>query len=299
MSTIKQISVYNGSNWDDYDIGVSATDLENALQLNSPLVGSTNIKNVLTNLIGSESILTGNRILITNGNGKLITSTINPQTLNTLDSLNDIPDKVTALEKTTNVVGIIQMFAGTVAPVGWKFCNGEALLISEYQELNAVLNGKYNKSGVASGYFNLPDFRSRFPAGYTPGGTGGSANAIIPSHAHSIPAKTTGSGGASHSHYLTGSTAQRLIGYNYGTVNKGVTRAAVSGSGNHIAPIINMNGINKTLDFTGFTSTGNTTASHTHSTPASTTGSQGVSATNANLPPYLGINFIIYTGVVL
>ena len=31
MSTIKQISVYNGSNWDDYDIGVSATDLENAL----------------------------------------------------------------------------------------------------------------------------------------------------------------------------------------------------------------------------------------------------------------------------
>lgn len=295
MSTIKQISVYNGSNWDDYNIGVSAADLENALQLSSPLVGSTNIKNVLTNLIGSESMLTGNRILITNGNGKLITSTINPQTLNTLDSLNDIPDKVTALEKTTNVVGIIQMFAGATAPAGWKFCNGEALLISQYPELNTVLNGKYNKSGVASGYFNLPDFRSRFPAGYTPGGTGGSANAIIPSHAHSIPSKTTNSGGASHSHYLAGSTAQRVIGYNYGTVNAGVIKVAVSPSGTNYAPAVKK----KNVDFTGFTSTGATTASHTHTTPASTTGSTGQSATNANLPPYLGINFIIYTGVVL
>lgn len=295
MSTIKQISVYNGSNWDDYNIGVSAADLENALQLSSPLVGSTNIKNVLTNLIGSESMLTGNRILITNGNGKLITSTINPQTLNTLDSLNDIPDKVTALEKTTNVVGIIQMFAGATAPAGWKFCNGEALLISQYPELNTVLNGKYNKSGVASGYFNLPDFRSRFPAGYTPGGTGGSANAIIPSHAHSIPSKTTNSGGASHSHYLAGSTAQRVIGYNYGTVKAGVIKVAVSPSGTNYAPAVKK----KNVDFTGFTSTGATTASHTHTTPASTTGSTGQSATNANLPPYLGINFIIYTGVVL
>ncbi len=58
-------------------------------------------------------------------------------------------------------LGEIRMFAGNFAPVGWAFCEGQLLPISEYDGLFQVLGTTYGGDGVAT--FALPDLRGRVP----------------------------------------------------------------------------------------------------------------------------------------
>ena len=61
-------------------------------------------------------------------------------------------------------IGTIITFAGTVAPIGYLFCDGSEKQISVYQSLYNVISDQY---GQATGYntFKLPDLRGRFPLG--------------------------------------------------------------------------------------------------------------------------------------
>lgn len=60
-----------------------------------------------------------------------------------------------------NYLGEIKMFAGTFAPVGWAFCNGQLLPISQNTALFNLLGTTYGGNGTTT--FALPDLRGRFP----------------------------------------------------------------------------------------------------------------------------------------
>lgn len=58
-------------------------------------------------------------------------------------------------------VGEIKMFAGNFAPVGWAFCNGQQLPISENDVLFALLGTTYGGDGQET--FRLPNLCGRVP----------------------------------------------------------------------------------------------------------------------------------------
>jgi len=103
--------------------------------------------------------------------------------------------------------------------------------------------------------FNLPNYTNRMPYGTTIGATGGSADAIVVTHTHAATVVDPG-----HFH-TTLSTTNASIGSSVPTLSG--------------------------------TSTSNTSTEKTGISVSNA--NAGASGTNANLPPYLGINFIIKT----
>jgi microcystin-dependent protein len=102
------------------------------------------------------------------------------------------------------------------------------------------------------------------PYGTTLGATGGTADAVVVSHTHTATSTVTD---PQHSHL---SNAVGLL-----------------------SPTINWVGTGG-LSYNNGNST-NTASASTGITVGTTNSTEGVSGTNANLPPYLGINFIIKT----
>jgi microcystin-dependent protein len=152
--------------------------------------------------------------------------------------------------------GVINMWGTVSAPTGWLLCDGSAVSRSTYSALFAVVSTTFG-TGDGTTTFNLPNYTNRMPYGTTIGSTGGSADAIVVSHTHTATVTDPG-------HHHLGSV------YNY---YNGST-----GGGGYVS------GVNQSAVTTDST-TGITV----------TNASAGVSGTNANLPPYLGINFIIKT----
>lgn len=121
---------------------------------------------------------------------------------------------------------------------------------------------------LCNGSNGTPDLRNRFVVGagstYAVDATGGSADAIVVSHTHTFSGTTAAAG--SHNHTVTAS-------------NQSSQNGTVSGGG--------------TLPATGSsTLTTSTVADHTH-TYSGTTASAGSSGTNANLPPYYALCYIM------
>jgi microcystin-dependent protein len=58
-------------------------------------------------------------------------------------------------------VGEIRMFGGNFAPLGWAFCDGSVLSISQNTVLFQLIGTTYGGDGVQT--FNLPDLRGRVP----------------------------------------------------------------------------------------------------------------------------------------
>ena len=88
-------------------------------------------------------------------------------------------------------IGEIRMIAGNYAPVGWEFCHGQLLPISENETLFVIIGTMYGGDGEST--FALPDLRGRIPihqgAGYQVAQTGGVESVTlsvnqIPSHTH-------------------------------------------------------------------------------------------------------------------
>ena len=161
--------------------------------------------------------------------------------------------------------GSMLMWPTATAPSGYLLCNGQAVSRSTYATLFAVTSTVYGV-GDGSTTFNVPDLRDRFPIGagttYSAGGTGGSADAIVVSHTHTATSTVTD---PSHSHSASG-----IVGVGGGGFATSSPGTAASGSVG-----------------TGSSSTGISVAT--------TNASTGSSGTGANLPPYLGIHFIIKT----
>lgn len=157
-------------------------------------------------------------------------------------------------------VGEIRMFGGNFAPVGWMFCQGQLLSISEYAVLFDLIGTTYGGDGQST--FALPDLRSRFPmhvgAGYVLGQIGGEESVTLT--ANQIPA---------HRHQLTGSSVASA------TSPAGATPAVSS-----------------------LSQYATTTATPTDELLPTAIATTGGSQPHENLSPYLGLNFIIaFTGI--
>lgn len=94
-------------------------------------------------------------------------------------------------------VGEIRMFAGNFAPVGWLFCDGQLLPISENETLFQLIGTTYGGDGEST--FALPNLQSRVPIhqgnGFILAETGGVETVTltvqqIPAHSHPFLATT-------------------------------------------------------------------------------------------------------------
>lgn len=104
--------------------------------------------------------------------------------------------------------GGLMPFAGSAAPIGWLFCQGQSLLRTDYPALFAAIGTTY---GAADGtHFTLPDMRGRIPAGVD-----GGANRLTSSFFGSTAA--LGATGGYESHTLT--TAQLASHSHANTLN--------------------------------------------------------------------------------
>src|SRR5579864_7252262 len=97
-------------------------------------------------------------------------------------------------------IGEIRMFGGNFAPVGWAFCNGAIIPISQNDALFNLIGTTYGGDGQST--FALPDLQSRLPVhvgpGFALGQTGGAESVTlttsqIPSHSH-VPQVNSGLG---------------------------------------------------------------------------------------------------------
>ncbi len=147
--------------------------------------------------------------------------------------------------------GGIIMWSGSQAsiPAGWFLCNGA--------------NG-------------TPDLRDRFVVGagtsYGVGASGGSKDAVVVSHSHSITINSAGQ----HNHEIAGGDnggGLRSTGESY-NIRTGLSNAETLGYWN-------------SGDWSQFIADAGT---HSHSATIATSGTSG---TNANLPPYYALCFIM------
>lgn len=97
----------------------------------------------------------------------------------------------------TPYLGEIRLFGGSFAPVGWMFCHGQLLAISENDALFNLIGTTYGGDGQST--FALPDLSSRVPVhqgnGYVLAETGGAEEVTltlgqIPAHSHPLVVST-------------------------------------------------------------------------------------------------------------
>nr|WP_315422800.1 tail fiber protein [uncultured Pedobacter sp.] len=60
-------------------------------------------------------------------------------------------------------IGEIRAFAGSFAPMNWRFCQGQPMQINDYTALFAITGTTYGGDGVTT--FNLPNIASRIVVG--------------------------------------------------------------------------------------------------------------------------------------
>jgi microcystin-dependent protein len=99
----------------------------------------------------------------------------------------------TSVQATNEMIGEIQLYAGTNVPGGWAPCDGSLLQIAGYPAVFGVISNYFGGDGVTT--FALPDLRGRIPVGSTngqPGATYGAEQAVLtiaqmPPHTHTAP----------------------------------------------------------------------------------------------------------------
>lgn len=180
-------------------------------------------------------------------------------------STNTTQIATTAFVRSIIPTGVITMWYGSTAsiPSGWYLCDGT--------------NG-------------TPDLRDRFVVGagstYAVNGTGGSANATLVSHTHTATSTSTFTGSAlgTHTHSITDPGHTHSPGFiSTANINSGTSDG---GSVQTPAAIPSA--------FTGI-SINSASAGTPAGTVATTTtnSTEGSSATNANLPPYYALAYIM------
>jgi len=188
------------------------------------------------------------------------------------------------------VTGMIIIWNGAAnaIPSGWVLCNGSN---------------------------STPDLRDKFVIGagnsYAVNATGGSKDAVIVSHSHTINNHThtvsgnTGNQSANHSHTFSGSgSSSHSHSYQtgYGGADADYGPRVPIRSRDEGLTNTNYSTNNATVNISISGNTGNNSGNHSHSWSGTTgnpsdrgTNSQGVSGTDKNLPPYYALCYIMKT----
>jgi microcystin-dependent protein len=152
-------------------------------------------------------------------------------------------------------IGEIRLFAGNFAPLGWMFCEGQLLPISENETLFNLIGTTYGGDGQST--FGLPDLRGRLPlhfgGGFTLAEKGGVEDVTL--------------------------TVQQIHAHSHALLAAAVT-------GDQITP-------NDRLLASSFNVTPYINDAPNASMNASAISSVGGSQPHSNLQPYLCISFII------
>jgi microcystin-dependent protein len=222
-------------------------------------------------------------------------------------ALTEILNHIALMEQTFDPVGSIKIWPGDVAPTNWALCQGqEVSRTGATAGLFALIGTRYG-AGNGSTTFNLPSFMGRAPFGVWAGGSvvtsfayGGNKDLIVPVHAHSFNVNS-GTISADHAHNVNFNTSDVSAHHDHITtvgvffhdpfapgfgitINQGSTLPAnygqvpVTMGGNHVHAAVG--------------STSGVTANHVHNV-AGNTANAGGDTTNANMPPWTAVNFII------
>lgn len=163
------------------------------------------------------------------------------------------------------LVGAGSLWFLPTAPDGYYLLQGQAVSRTANPRLFARFRTTFG-AGDGSTTFGLPDMRDRFPLGAGTIGalnaTGGSKDAVVVSHSHTA-ASTVNDPGHSHS----------------------ITTSLQGSSGGGVAGDMSFNNQTQT-----------TAGASTGISVSTTVNANGVSGANANLPPYVGVNFIVRAG---
>ena len=230
--------------------------------------------------------------------------------------------------------GTVSMWSGTAAsvPSGYLLCDGSAISrVANTDLFNAI--GTAHGSGDGSTTFNIPDLRNRFVVGegssYALAATGGSADATLVAHSHTVDSHSHGDGTLSVDSHSHDDGSLSVDNHRHGSGNLGTNNTGGhSHSGNVPTPLYVPGGdVDRGSNSSIFsldnsqTQFTNTAGSHSHNINGDTnysspgisgntgnsapgisgstgsespgTDSQGSTATNANLPPYYSLCYII------
>ena len=186
-------------------------------------------------------------------------------------------------------VGQIVAWSGSAGslPTGYFLCDGSAISRTTYAALYSIV-GTTHGSGNGSSTFNIPDLRDRFVLGasnstgdstypgVSPGAIGGYTDTFIPEHTHTF------SGSSSHSHTVNNHTHSFSSSHTHGFTT--------GGGGSHTHNLLYNHGAFGGSSGAVTPRSGNTPVVPGISGRVSTEGS---SATNANLPPYYALCYIM------
>ena len=161
-------------------------------------------------------------------------------------------------------VGEIRMFAGTFAPRGWMFCEGQTLPISENDVLFQLIGTTYGGDGEET--FSLPNLASRVPIhmGTGSGGITYQLGEMAGSEQETLNVQQI----PTHSHPMQVATSGQVL-------NPGTTTVLATPTGGP-------QGVSAFV-----TATASTPLNNTSILPA------GGSQPHDNMQPYLVVNFII------
>ena len=213
------------------------------------------------------------------------------------------------VQPTVTPAGVIHMFAGSISPSGWLICDGSAVSRTVYADLFKVIGTTYG-AGDGNTTFSLPDMRGRTPVGVgqgvgltarTLGGTVGQENsslieANLPAHAHSFTPSGSLTSESSHTH-----TSPNAGGHIHSSNNSFLLYVGSGGGANlNAGSTYQIYNLNATIQSNGDHNHGSTNSNsghtHTFNGSAGTTGNgNGTASSFTNMPPAIGLNFIIKT----
>ena len=157
-------------------------------------------------------------------------------------------------------IGEIRLFAGNFAPQGWALCEGQLLAISQHTALFSILGTAYGGDGKSS--FALPDLRGRVP--------------LHPGQGAGLTARQLAEKGGAEAVTLT---SAQMPSHTHAV-------AASSGTGTSASPASNVWAASSKQD-QQYAGTANTTMQQ------GALASAGGGQAHNNMPPYLGLNYII------
>ena len=212
---------------------------------------------------------------------------------------------ITTMSDVVNIGGDIRQSSGNAVIAG--ICTASAFIGNGVVPIGGILLWSGSVASIPGGWAlcdgnnGTPNLTDKFVIGsgssYNPAATGGSADAIVVSHSHTVDSHTHGVGtlsgslsgstdsGGSHSHtvpayFYDTERSDSGIRHTSGNLDSGeVTNITTSSHSGHTH---NLSGVSVSLS-------GSTAAA----TPGTDT--QGSSGTNANLPPYYALAYIMRT----